>query len=353
MLDFHDSTFILQFYDEKQTRKPMTIYHLLRGKRTTSVMHLAEQYGLLPYFNTLSNLSKERYLETIRQLIEEGALLDEESELRLSAQGLMLKDASAFQLSSYPAVNGWKYGHNWQDFYQKFAFIVQISSELSYNETHYLPIERDIGRQQWVKKWLGQQKRTSLPTQLYTEMNQFFQTLSEEVAAIFVFGLTGHQLYGKTTEQLAQKWHKKTFEIAWIQLAVNHALLSELATNAQTYPLLSTLFPQEGTVTKIINKSAQKTQALLLQGSTVEEVMYHRDLKKSTILDHIVEIVMLDNDFDITPFVSREKQEKIRQRIQQAPNLKIKALQELLPEMSFFEIRLVQIRNGEVQDGKR
>ncbi|MGY3777601.1 helix-turn-helix domain-containing protein [Isobaculum melis] len=352
MLDFHDATFILQFYDDQQVRKPMTIYHLLRGKRTTSVMHLAEQYGLLPYFNTVTYLNKEKYLATIHELIETGSLLDEAGELRLSQQGCLLRAKQPFQLASYPAINGWQYSHLSQDFYQKFVFIVQICSELSFKESHYLPVERDITRQKWAKRWFMQQEKTELPTRVYHEISQLSAKLTEEEAAIFIFSLTGHQSYGRTTQQLAQRWQKQAFEISWIQLAVVHTFIKEITAKPQNYPILSTLLPSTLAVTKRMNKSAQKTRDLLLEGQTVEAVMQRRGLKQSTILDHIVEIVMIDSTFNIDPFVSKAKQQKISQLMAQEPTLKIKALQAKLPEMSFFELRLVQIRKEVSEAGK-
>ena len=69
--------------------------------------------------------------------------------------------------------------------------------------------------------------------------------------------------------------------------------------------------------------------SMLNKGLTVENIAHIRNLKRSTIEDHLVEITFNDKQFDIAPFVPSEMQKMILNIAKQTDSKQLRQIKQL------------------------
>ncbi|WP_182916973.1 helix-turn-helix domain-containing protein [Bacillus sp. PK3_68] len=74
---------------------------------------------------------------------------------------------------------------------------------------------------------------------------------------------------------------------------------------------------------------------------SIEEISTHRRLKQSTVEDHVVELAFNYPGFSIRPFVDKATEEQVLKAAAVLSNKRIKPIKERLPDVSYFQIRLV------------
>jgi uncharacterized protein YpbB len=79
----------------------------------------------------------------------------------------------------------------------------------------------------------------------------------------------------------------------------------------------------------------------------VEQISRIRNLKRSTIEDHIVEIALHIKNFDLAAYVPKDKEKRILEAAKETSAKKLKLIREYAEDASYFEIRLVLARNGD------
>ena len=81
-------SFILALFSDTDKLRPSTLYQILIGKRTSSVLSYAFFYDRLGLFQALPQLNEREYQQTIADLIQQGMLSRD-------PDGLMLKRTAA------------------------------------------------------------------------------------------------------------------------------------------------------------------------------------------------------------------------------------------------------------------
>nr|WP_241680111.1 helix-turn-helix domain-containing protein [Metabacillus mangrovi] len=120
--------------------------------------------------------------------------------------------------------------------------------------------------------------------------------------------------------------------------SIVHSLLNEL--EPSRYPLLSGLSVRESGSLPL-TLTAEKTRRLLKQGLDKETAGRVRNLKGSTIEDHIVEIATHDPEFDFKPYISEQDQAEIAHAIREIDSRQLKKIKEHFgSKYSYFQIRL-------------
>src|SRR5699024_3524337 len=96
--------------------------------------------------------------------------------------------------------------------------------------------------------------------------------------------------------------------------------------------------------------STRKTLQMIHSGHDLETISNLRNLKLSTIHDHIVEIALMDPSFSISPYISAKMQDRILSIVQKHQTKRLKEiknyLQQEIPEteVTYFQIRLTLSR---------
>lgn len=283
--------FILTLFQTGYKLRTSTLYHLLVGKRTSSVLLHGFFFKNLAYLGSLPNLKEDTFQKELQRLVNDQLIAVEDGFGELTTKGKELLEEDSFDLSG---LNNLRFGRMREDSWQMILFAVQVVSYLSFGEKNYLPIENRPYSLQQVKKWLAQAE-SDLVVRFQHELTTILQRLPDETADFLANQFSGLGFQGKTTFQLLpEKWQKEPWNILYRQNAID--LFLTQVEGEQLSELLFALDQQN------INQSMLKTKEFFLAGKTVSEIMNLRHLKQGTINDHFIEWALMDKTFPFTRF---------------------------------------------------
>jgi len=98
-----------------------------------------------------------------------------------------------------------------------------------------------------------------------------------------------------------------------------------------------------------LSGSAFQSAELFNNGHSIEQISKIRRLKMSTIEDHIVELAMNEPQFKVEQFVSNEDIKRVLTAVEDYNTRKLKVLHEIVPHLSYFQLRLVLARGEQVE----
>ena len=93
--------------------------------------------------------------------------------------------------------------------------------------------------------------------------------------------------------------------------------------------------------------STRKTLELLNAGYDLNQIAQSRNLKLSTIEDHLVELALNMEDFPIDMYVDKVTQKKVIEISRQESTRQLKQIKNYLKSASYFQIRLVLAKYGD------
>lgn len=186
-----------------------------------------------------------------------------------------------------------------------------------------------------------QYQKGMLQQAIYSEMSASLSesAIEENMKDILMYRLTGYNEPGFTWQQLAFGYNMQEMDVQLHYISALHTWLNELYREKTQYPLLNEIM-QNIRVEVVLTASANATAQLYRTGRTLEEISHIRRLKMSTIEDHIVELAMNEPNFSIEPFVSNKEQQQILGAVEAYDTKRLKTLKELLPQLSYFQLRL-------------
>lgn len=322
-------------------RTVSSAYHLLRGKRSGQTIQDVGIFSLHVYFSVLPKLSRQRFDEFVGQLVEAGYLqVQETGYYTLTAKGI----AQARQ--GVPCTfDGWHYRGNEHIFYGRLSLIVQVLSYQSAQIKAFIPIQRDESIQSFVRQFLmrHQYQSGALQVILLQEITNSLEALAvtEEQRQLVIQRLTGVDLPGFTWQQLAYQAGRTEMDMQLLYISALHQWLQHIS----HYPYLADI-AQGLRIQMPLTDSASQTAKLFAQGFSLEQIAYKRNLKQSTIEDHFVEMAMNDAAFPIGHFIQQEELMQVQQAILTQRTKKLKVLREVLPHLSYFQLRLALTKGG-------
>ncbi|MBM6619906.1 helix-turn-helix domain-containing protein [Bacillus suaedaesalsae] len=329
----------------KGERSISSIYHLLKGKRSAQTIQDAKLYQTFHLFGVFPLLDRNELEENVFLLQKKCAIeSDSDNSFVITKYGEEL--LTTFSLPS--SLNGWKYAQETSIFWGRLSLLVQVCSNLMNHETRYIPISRDVHLLQWVKKYLNNMSftRNDFSQKLYNEFVNVLENMDEVRASIFVSKLTGHNRIGSTNEQVGEQLSLSSFEVSVLFTSTIHHILALTENEKNKYPLLSNIM---GTSHKklTLTQSTEKTFELVNQGYSIEAIAKIRQLKKNTIEDHIVEIALSDEAFDISPYIKSDTFKQIEECIMRLKTNQLKLIKNSLEiPVGYFEIRLALAKVG-------
>ncbi|MGM0899935.1 MAG: helix-turn-helix domain-containing protein [Bacillota bacterium] len=244
-------------------------------------------------------------------------------------------------------LEGWRYHHLTTLFWERLSIFVQVSSNLINQNKGFIPIQNKQETQEWLKIFLKRQNtnRYELAEQLYTELTECLQQEKSIDPAVLVLRLTGHNRIGLTSEQAAEKLEMTNPHYQLEFLNILHYMINAVSLTKNAFPLLSSLV-QDVQKEVPLTLSTEKTFQLLQKGYLPNEIAAMRNLKMSTIEDHIVEIALHIKEFELNGYVKPDKQKRIMDAAKKTPAKKLKQIRDQVDDVNYFEIRLVLARNG-------
>ncbi|AZB43372.1 hypothetical protein CEF21_14255 [Bacillus sp. FJAT-42376] len=314
------------------------IYHLLRGKKTSQTLQDMQLFELTGFFSLFPQISRDKIEEACKSLKMEG-LINEKGILTGQGKEVLKKNLSIMPVPS--ELNSWKFGKEAREAWTKLSLLVQTITHLIHKQSRFLPITADDEAQLWVKKFVlsSNVSKSELSSRLYKELELFLSDKEDFLAELFVFRLTTPSRAGLTYMQLEDRLDRDSVYLEICFWGLMHGLLERCT--SETFPLLSMLKTEEQSYALPLTQSAKRTHRLLLQGIDKESAGRIRNLKQSTIEDHIVEIAMHDAHFDLTPYILPSEKEEILLAVRQLKTKQLKKIKDHLDgNYSYFQIRL-------------
>ncbi|MFZ3588611.1 helix-turn-helix domain-containing protein [Bacillus sp. DJP31] len=329
----------------KAERSIYSLYHLFKGKRSSQTIQDAKLFQLSHLFGVVPTLERKDIERAIIRLCSQDDIQSSGENMYV----LTVKGEKSLAQFHFPgSLNGWKYANSTPVFWDRLSLTTQCLSNVIRYETRFIPINRDPKTLNWVKNFLKKQptSRDEIGELLHRELLAALKLVDERQATILVQKLTSYQRVGLTNEQIADHLAMDPLEVRVCFLSTLHHLLSLLEESQQEYPLLGQLAYQQDHQS-VLTLSTQKTYELLKDGMSIIEIAENRSLKKNTIEDHIVEIALIDDHFDVSPFVHIDLFRSISECIKRENTNQLKLIkQSLLVPASYFEIRLVLAKVG-------
>lgn len=341
-LVFQDT--LLQIFQKLNNERTISsAYHLLRGKRSGQTIQDVGIFQLHQYFGLLPKLPREIYDEEIKKLIDsECIVMLDESYFTLTPTG-----EERFKQSMPLPYDGWFYRGNEQLFFARLSLVVQSLSHQRAGKMSFSPIQKDEQVQLWVKQFLvfNRYQNGDLQEKLLNEILLSLEGIPviDKNKMIIAKRLSGYQTPGYTWQQLSFQEYMNEIDVQLIFIACLHAWLNEIIANQDAYPLLNNI-AMNIRVEIPLTGSANQTAQLFKEGYSIEQISGMRQLKMSTIEDHLIELAMNDPRFTIETFISKEDIQRVITAVEDYSTRKLKILHEVLPHLSYFQIRLVLAR---------
>lgn len=311
-------------------------FYILKGKKSSQTIQDIHLFKLTPYFCVFPDLLRSEYDNKLVELKKEGYVSFSENNIL----SITNKAREIICSELLPSLNGYTYGKSSQIFWKRLHLLTQTISNLMENK-RFRPNIVDEDVQFFVKKYVLtiQYSKEQLNRFLFEECYKFLQSRRKTECEIFVRKLSGANKIGLTNKQIAEALSVDEWDIHLILQSILHNLLEKI----DEYPLLKSICPPFEI--EKIGDSTNKTKKLIELNKSIDEISVIRKLKRSTVEDHIIEIVMNETNFPIEKFVSVDKQKIIQEIYNQLSTKKLKVMKENLEsDISYFEIRMVLAR---------
>ena len=311
-------------------------FYLIKGKKSGQTIQDVTYFQLHAFFSILPQLSKEDYDVVIKELLNEKFIELKNSSIYITDKGVKIITPPKKVL-----LNGWQYRGKEHVFWKRVDLAIQTLSQLHDNDPKFVPNQKEIATQQFIKDFLIQHnfRQFNLGNQLKQELLQLLDQpyLADIHRTLFVYRLSGSHTTGLTWDQLARNYLLTELNAKILFLECLHTILDNIS--KETCPLLFYL-AKDIRIETPLTESAFRTNSLFEKGYTIEQIANLRKLKINTIEDHVIEIVSANHDFPISTFVSNEQVEEILQLSSELKTKKLTVIKNNLPELSYFQVRL-------------
>lgn len=333
----------------KDERTDQAIFHILQGKKSIQTIQDVFLYKLDKYYSMLPKLKKEVFNDSIRQLEIKDYM--QPSKMYDNSYTISEKGVEYGLQNTLPKIishiNGKKHSLYASKFEQRLFLFFQVLSNKMMKNKSYIPITDNYQIMRDVKALYRQLGNDSLylANQLYTEISSVLKSIDEEYAHVFINRLSGFEHYGQSIQQSANDLHISEIDMRILWTAIIHYMLEKISVNKEKFPLLTFVSMRHKSIE--ITASAHQTKLLLAKGFSLEKLADKRQLKINTVFDHVIEITLHDDSFEISPFIDQESVVKIIQTAYDLDTYQLRDLKESLGDnYSYFQIRLALARGG-------
>ncbi|MCD5323030.1 MULTISPECIES: helix-turn-helix domain-containing protein [Pontibacillus] len=327
----------------KGERSTSAILHMLTGKKSSQTFQDVYAYGLSTFFGIYRTITREELMAELKSLQANHYIETKGKEIHLTTAGISHLQTHPIEKTPLYWLNGAEFQHMDQLFWGRLLVFVQTASNIASGQHQFIPVEDHSDILKWVKmKYRSIQGNLNENlTFLYEELYALLKELPEWVAECTTLRFSSHHRYGMSKEQLAIRYDLKIHDITIVLQAVIHYLLRQILKHQERYPYLYGIC-EDLIVTLPLTQSAQKTLEWINKGHSLDRISKIRNLKMSTIQDHIVEIALVNPLFKIDEYVSKEAAQNISHTAKELNTNRLKAIRDHLDGIySYFEIRLV------------
>lgn len=289
--------FILSLFMTNDKLRKNTLYQILIGKHTSSVLCYAYFHDLLPLFSAMPNLKEKEFYQKLAELTNKGWLKEDQQQIILIKK---TTSPNLLQTPIFQSLDFFKFGRKEETCWRSVRFLLQAASFLK-KGSKYIPLENAPVYTQRVRMFVHHYQ-DDLVSKVYQETTELFQALSQEHANLLAQTLSGYQQEGAAFFQLIpDNYGQQPWDSLYKSAAV-HQFLAQV-TNHPEYILHEFLRPL---LLQNYNQSMLQTRKLVQQENNIDIVMQKRKLKKGTIQDHLIEWALIDSAFPFNSFLSQK-----------------------------------------------
>ncbi|MFJ7826218.1 helix-turn-helix domain-containing protein [Psychrobacillus sp. NPDC096623] len=321
-------------------------FYLLKGKKSGQTIQDVTYFQLHAFFSILPQLSKVDYDAAITELYKGNFIELKESTVHITDKGM-----NAITQQKKVLLNGWQYRGKEHVFWKRLDLAVQTLSQFHANNKKFVPNQKDIATQQFVKDYLIEHnfRQFNLSNEMKRELHLLLEnhSLNDLHRTLFVYRLSGFNTIGLTWEQLARYHQLSELDAKIFFLECLHTMLDNIS--RETSPLLFSLAKNIRIETPLTD-SAFRTNSLFEKGYSLEQIANLRKLKINTIEDHVIEIVSTNKNFPISTFITKEQVGEILHLSSELQTKKLTEIKNRLPEVSYFQVRLALTRSEQLNE---
>ncbi|MRG86440.1 helix-turn-helix domain-containing protein [Salinibacillus xinjiangensis] len=340
------------FYKIETERSKSSIFHLLRGKRSSQTIQDAKAFHLSQYFGIYKSLTRNAFDEEIKQMLTLHILTTGDNDsILVTPEGIQLLKDYQKRMPELGWLNGFNLQHSASDFWQRLLLFIQTGSNMLNNRSHFIPVLDHAEIMKWVKRYYQNHKEelTSLFQDIYHEVYQLLKEHQQFHAEVIVARMTGYQKIGLSKQQISPKYELSIHDVEIYLKASMHFMVDTVNKNQERFPRLHEFIPEELNQLPLTT-SAKKTYYWFKSGYTPEQIAQKRGLKRNTIYDHLIEIAIVDPSFAIHSFVKEDEEIIILNTVQRLNTQRLKAIKDELPsEIDYFQIRLVLAKHNQMR----
>ncbi|MFC4557417.1 helix-turn-helix domain-containing protein [Virgibacillus kekensis] len=327
-----------------EARTVSAAFHLLKGRKSIQTVQDSHIYKLKNYYGIYKTLKKQDFHQRLEVLFKEQVLerVNDSSAVAGLHYQKWLEETNDYKLPA-EYFNGIRYYNIAQHFWDRLTLFVQTLTNSFNGNLQFIPVSENSTATEWMRvKYQEIKSNEAAYLQiLHDELETIFRYLNDREASIIVDSLTGYKLHGMSSFQLAEQHNLKRLDVPLILTAVIHQLLFLIEQKKQEFPIIASMLDDMPVDSRLTN-SAKKTNQLLYQHRSVEEIAAIRQLRLNTIYDHLVEIALYDKQFSVDDFVNKQHQKEITSALDTVASNKLKDIKAQVNEdISYFEIRLV------------
>ncbi len=323
------------------------MYHILTGKRTTSVLLSAVRSDLERYFGLFPKLKQDWFINKVEKFSKLGLIEETAEEFMLTEEGHKLTEDYFMSHQRVMQSNQLRYAMVVSLFKKRVLFLSQVLSEAKHQNTHYFPIEKRVAEQTWLKHFLKSldEPKEVVAEKLGYEWIHLLEKTSIKNKALFVQQIEGNGQARQTAGQLASEANFEEAEVIleWQQGWL--AILTYLEDNKGHSPIFMALYQELIENGGLCSQSVRETYRYLATGNTPSEIAEKRRLKASTIHDHLSEMAIIYTKFPFDRFLDEKMLTYIDEAIEASEIRDYLAIQAEFQNIPFFENRLMQIKN--------
>lgn len=291
--------FILSLFSSGHKLRISSLYQLLVGKRTTSVLIYGFTHELLFIHNSFPELKQDKFYQILQKIAQQGWIEINENEAKLTPTGA---DMLSEHQIEHTGLRFDRYGRTGETSWRLIKFAVQVISNLATGIQDYLPAETSPFYTFQLKKWLSESQlpREILIDTAYESLVQLFSEIPEEAADFLANQLSGNERTGLLPYQLAKNNDESAVYLQ--QSRCIHLLLAQIEKRPDSlwHALIDSLLQQN------FNQSMMITKQMFMNGQTIDQIMAIRHLKRGTVTDHLIEWALFFDDFPYERILSAE-----------------------------------------------
>ncbi|ATF12975.1 hypothetical protein HPY28_03185 [Brevibacillus sp. HB1.2] len=337
-------------------RTLQSAYYILRGRKANQTLQDVHLYTLYPYYRMFSRFPREDWEKIVSTLFQAGWILPVDAGGTNSKPTFTFSDTGLqhakhtyqkyrFDVWFAPFTQS-DLAERIEPFWSRLHLMVQTISQMHHGDLGFIPVVSDKTAQRWVKNQLADgAMRTAWKQQLSDELYRLWEPLDEGVQELLFCQLSGVGQVGKTLGQVAEI---RQTSRSYLMLQFRYGLAASIQTllaESNHYPLLSKLVTESHKLDPRLTESAARTYALLQTGSDKKEIAKKRQMKESTIEDHLVEIALRCPEWDMTTYLPNELAKEIVETSERLDTSRLRLIKDQLEAtVTYLQIRLALAR---------